>query len=198
MAEIAGRLPHGVSTRESVVASATASSGAQTTLKVLIPIDGSENSLRALRHAIVEYQRHHELELHLLNVQPRLSSHVARFVSRHDRDAWHAGQADKALVGARTVLDAAGVPHHVHWALGKRAAEICRGASQLGVHHIVMGTARKNSITRMFEDSVTVKVLQGTTVPVEVIAGDTVSKWESWGLPAEVLGAGALMWLATG
>ena len=59
-----------------------------------------------------------------------------------------------------------------------------------------MGTARRNSITRMLEDSVTDKVLQTTPVPVEVVAGDAVSKWESWGLPAGVVGAGGLMLLA--
>ena len=46
------------------------------------------NSLRAVRHAIAEYRRHHELRVHLLNVQPRLSRHAARFVSRADRDGW--------------------------------------------------------------------------------------------------------------
>lgn len=165
-------------------------------LKVLVPVDGSENSLRAVRHAIAEYRRHHELELHLLNVQPQLSRHVARFVNRSDRDGWHLEQANAALAGARAVLEAAGVPHHVHWTLGDRAGEICRSATRLGVHHIVMGTARKNSVTRMLEDSVTDKVLQSTAVPVEVVAGDAVSKWESWGLPAGVLGAGGLMLMA--
>ena len=53
-----------------------------------------------------------------------------------------------------------------------------------------MGTARKNSLTRMLEDSVTNRVLEATPVPVEVVVGDAVSKWESWGLPAAVVGAG--------
>ena len=35
-----------------------------------------------------------------------------------------------------------------------------------------------------------------TPVPVEVIAGDAVSKWERWGLPAGVLGLGGLIVLA--
>ena len=165
-------------------------------LKVLVPVDGSENSLLALRHAIAEYQRHHELELHLLNVQPQLSRHVARFVNRNDRDRWHAERASAALAPARHQLELAGVPHHLHWSIGERAAQICGTATCLGVHHIVMGTARRNSITRMLENSVTDQVLQATPVPVEVVAGDAVSKWESWGLPAGVLGGVGLMLLA--
>ena len=48
-------------------------------LKVPVPVDGSNNALRAVRHTIGEYQRHHEPEVHLLNVQPRLSRYVTRF-----------------------------------------------------------------------------------------------------------------------
>ena len=166
-------------------------------LKVLIPVDGSANALRAVRHAIAEYQRHHELELHLLNVQPRLSRHIGRFVSRHDREGWQRDRSDVAMASAEALLAHAGVPHQRHWVTGDCAAEICRAAERLGVHHIVMGTARKNSITRMLEDSTTHRVLEATPVPVEVVAGDAVSKWERWGLPAGVLGAaGGLLFLA--
>ena len=193
LTEFAILRPRGASSQDSTVRTLTPMKGEQTMLKVLVPVDGSENSLRAVRHAIAEYQRHHELELHLLNVQPQLSRHVARFVRRDDRDRWHNDQAHAALAQARKVLDAAGVPHLVHWALGQRAAQICRMAQHLGVHHIVMGTARRNSITRMLEDSVTDEVLKTTPVPVEVVAGNAVSKWESWGLPAGVLGVGGLL-----
>ena len=70
-------------------------------LKVLVPVDGSPNALRAVRHAIDEYRRHHELELHLLNVQPRFSRHISRFVGRQDLQAWHRERADAALAPAR-------------------------------------------------------------------------------------------------
>jgi hypothetical protein len=60
-----------------------------------------------------------------------------------------------------------------------------------------MGTARKNSVTRMLEDSVTNRVLENTPVPVEVVAGDAVSRLERWGLPVGALAAvGGLVWLA--
>ena len=88
------------------------------------------------------------------------------------------------------------MPHQKHWATGERADQICRAAKRLDVHHIVMGTARRNSITRMLEDSVTHRVLESTSVPVEVISGDAVSKWERWGLPAGVVGLGGLLVLA--
>lgn len=164
-------------------------------LKVLVPVDGSTNALGAVRHAIKEFQRH-ALELHLLNVQPPLSRHIARFVSRNNRLSWHQEQADGAMATARGLLAQAGVPHRVHRAIGDRADEICRAAAALGVHHIVLGTARKNSVTRMLEDSVTNRVLQDTPVPVEVVAGAAISNWERWGLRVGVLCVGGLILLA--
>jgi len=165
-------------------------------LNVLVPVDASPNALRAVRHAIAEYRRDHELQLHLLNVQPRVSRHAARFVSRTDREGWLHDRADAAMAAAVALLVEAGVPHRTHWAIGERAEEICRAATRLDVHHIVIGTARKNSITRMLEDSMTHRLLETTPVPVEVVAGDAVSRWERWGMPVGALGLGGLIVLA--
>jgi len=50
-------------------------------------------------------------------------------------------------------------------------------------------TARKNSLTRLVESSVTDRVLELTPVPVEVIAGDSMSPWERYGIPAAIAAA---------
>ena len=165
-------------------------------LNILVPVDASPNALRAVRHAIAEYRRRDELRVHLLNVQPRISRHAARFVGRADRDGWLRDRAETAMSAAVALLTDAGVPHEKHWVTGERAEQICRAAKRLDVHHIVVGTARKNSITRMLEDSMTHRLLETTPVPVEVIAGDAVSKWERWALPAGVVGLGGLLVLA--
>jgi YjbE family integral membrane protein len=166
-------------------------------LNVLVPVDASPNALLAVRHAVTEYRQNHELRLHLLNVQPRLSRHAARFLSGGDRNTWHQLQADAAMAPARELLDQAQVPYDTHWCIGHRADEICRSAQSLGAHHIVMGTARKNSLTRMVEDSTTAQVLDATPVPVEVVSGSSISRLERWGIPAGLgLGLSGLLWLA--
>jgi YjbE family integral membrane protein len=198
LAEFASRLPKRASAVAERVESILADTkGVRPMLKVLVPVDGSPNALHAVRHVIREYQQHHELELHVLNVQPQLSRYVSRFLSRSNREEWHRDQAESALTGARDLLTQASVPHQWHWVIGDRAIEICRFAERLGAHHIVIGTARKNSFTRMLEDSITNRVLEATPVPVEVVAGDAVSKWERWGVPAgAAIGAGGLLMLA--
>jgi hypothetical protein len=56
-----------------------------------------------------------------------------------------------------------------------------------------MATSRKNSLTRLVEDSVTNRVLELTPVPVEVISGDTVSRWEKYGIPAALAAMAAVV-----
>ena len=171
--------------------------GDRNMLNVLVPIDGSSNSLNALRHAIGEYRLNHDLHLQLLNVQPPLMRHAARFISGTDRKAYHHDKAELAFAPARQLLGQAGVPYQAQWCVGGRAAEICAAAQRLGCHHIVIGTARKNSLTRMLQDSVTHQVLEIAPVPVEVVTGQAVSRLERWGLPMGVgTGLAGLVWLA--
>ena len=176
--------------RGSPVPSENSNAGESAMQRILIPVDGSRNAEFAVRHVIAEFMKDSAKEVHLLNVQPPLSQHVAQFVSRRNREDWHRDQAEKALAPARRLLEQHGIPHTAGYKLGDRAHTIADEARRLRCHHIVMSTARKNSVTRMLQDSTTNKVLERTSVPVELIAGDAVSRLERWGVPA---GAGALL-----
>ena len=155
-------------------------------LKLLVPVDGSRNSHYAVRYAIKAFTENTAMEVHLLNVQPMFSQYIARFVSKRDRDAFHRDEAEKVLRPIGRMLDHAGVPHTMHIEVGNKARLIVEAARRLRCDRIVMSTARKNSLIRMVEDSVIIKVLELTTVPVEVIAGDAASKAERYGIPAGV------------
>jgi len=136
------------------------------------------------------------MEIHLLSVQGRFSRHIAQFLNHSDLELFYREEAERKLTDVRRFFDRKDIPYIAHVEIGHRAEIIAEMAKRLGCHHIVMGTARKNSITRMLEDSMTHRLLETTPVPVEVIAGDAVSKWERWGLPAGVLGLGGLIVLA--
>ena len=56
---------------------------------ILLPCDGSESALLAVRHAIAEFRRDAGLHVHLLNVQPPFSAYVARHVNRELRADFH-------------------------------------------------------------------------------------------------------------
>ncbi len=161
--------------------------------KVLVPVDGTRNSEFALRHVVNEFMKNSGMEIHLLNVQPPFSRHISQFVGRKARDSFHHDEAEKALLPAKQLVEKHGVPYSTHIKVGDKAEVIVEEAKRLGCDRIAMSTARKNSITRMIEDSTTNRVIEMTSVPVEVIAGDSVSKFERYGLPAGLAAALGLL-----
>lgn len=163
--------------------------------KILIPVDGTPNSVKAVRHAIGRFAGARAPEIHLLHVRAPLTRHAARFIGRRNRVAWHREEAEKALEPARELLHRHGVPFAVHVELGDRATTIDRVAQRLRATRIVMGTSRKNSLARLVEDSVTNGVLALSRVPVEVVPGDAASRFERFLLPAGI-GAALLMVVA--
>ena len=164
--------------------------------RILVPVDGSPNSQYAVRQVINEFMKDSALEVHLLNVQPAFSRHIANFVSRSNRHDYHRAQGQKALGPVKQLLENHGVPYAEHLEVGDKAALIAQAARRLRCDRIVMSTARKNSLTRMLEDSTTNRVLEATDVPVEIIAGDNVSPLERFGVPAGLGAAIVLLLMA--
>jgi YjbE family integral membrane protein len=153
--------------------------------KILVPVDGSSVSNFVVPHIIHEHHKNRALKIHLLNVQPWFSTHIAWFASSENREVFHRERAERALAPARRALDAFGVPYTVHVEVGNKGEIIAETAQRLGCDHIVMTSARRrNSLTRMFQDSVTHKVLKSTNIPLEVVAADAVSNIERYGVPA--------------
>ena len=192
---VAARLVNDPATPAAAPAAVGTNRGGDDMFKILIPVDGSPNALKAVRYAVNRYMSNHALEIHLLNVRTPLTQNAARFIGKRNRAAWHREQADLALKSAREMLDGYGVPHVVHVELGDKAETIDRVAQQLRVDQVVMGTSRKNSLTRLIEDSVTNRVLELTRVPVEVVAGDSISRLERIGVPAGIGAALALLYV---
>src|SRR3990167_5501747 len=160
--------------------------GGNVMLKVLVPIDGSRNCQFAVKHVIKEFMNNTAMEIHLLNVQPPFSSYVARFVSRKSLHDYHRDESEKVLSPVKQMLDGFGIPYSAHAEVGERAKAITDTARRLRCDHIVMSTARKNSLTRLVESSVTNKGIELTSMPVAIIAGEEASKWERYGIPAGV------------
>lgn len=165
-------------------------------IRLLVPCDGSANALLAVRRVADEFVENPQLEVHLLNVQAPLSRHVAGHVGRALCDEFHLEQAEAALAPARRLLAAAGVPHEVHVEVGDKVDCIARAAQRLHCDRIVIGTARKSSLLRRLEPSVTLGLIERADTPVEVIGGAPAGALERFGVPSGV-GAGiAALWAA--
>jgi nucleotide-binding universal stress UspA family protein len=160
--------------------------GGNIMLKILVPVDGSRNCQFAVKHVIKEFMNNTAMEIHLLNVQTPFNRDIAQFFSGKTLHDYHHEQAQEVLAPIKQMLDGFSIPYAAHVEVGERAKAITDTARRLRCDHIVMSTARKNSLTRLVENSVTNRVLELTSVPVEVIAGDSVSKWERYGIPAAI------------
>ncbi|TCS71687.1 nucleotide-binding universal stress UspA family protein [Sulfuritortus calidifontis] len=139
--------------------------------KILLPVDGSDNSLRAVQAAIDLARGAAEPpEIHLLNVQlPIISGDVKMFVSEEQIKAYYHDEGIKALAAARAALDAAGVAYVFHIGVGPVAETIAAYAKEKGCNQIIMGARGLGSLTGLLLGSVTTKVAHLVDVPVTLV-----------------------------
>jgi nucleotide-binding universal stress UspA family protein len=140
-------------------------------MKVLVPIDGSQNALRALRHVLDTRSWYSEpLEVHLLNVQLQVvSGAVKMFIPQDQLNEFYEEQGQAALKPARELVQASGVAHHARVGVGDAAATITAYARDQGCALISMGTRGLGSIGNMLLGSVATKVIHLADVPVLLI-----------------------------
>lgn len=138
--------------------------------RMLIAVDGSESSIRAVKHVIEQTDRYREpLEIHLLNVQFPLHGDVRMFLSDEQARGFHHDEGMKALDEARRALDGASVTHSFHIGVGDPAEVIAAYARDKACDQIVMGTRGLGRIAGMLMGSVATKVIHLTEVPVLLV-----------------------------
>ena len=156
---------------------------------ILIPVDGSGNSDMAVKHAARTYGKDPNAHFHLCNVQPNLYRHISKFLSKQNIHEWHAERASQAAASASSYLEKQGLNFSFTFVCGDKGSAIRDEAIRLECDRIVIGTSKKNSLSRLFENSTTAKLLEISDIPVEVVTGSSLPALERWGIPA--LGAGA-------
>ncbi|MEN9783640.1 MAG: hypothetical protein RJA24_983, partial [Pseudomonadota bacterium] len=94
--------------------------------RLLVAVDGSENSVRVIDFLIKEIALYKEpVELHLLNVQMTLGGvNVKMFISSDSLNQYYKEEGDKALAAARVRLDAAKIMFTAHISVGDPAEVI--------------------------------------------------------------------------
>ena len=141
-------------------------------MKVLVPVDGSESSNRAVDHLIKKLGWYKDgMEIHLLNVQHQVpyGSRVSSVVGQDKLAQYHKEEGMTALKPGMQKLDAARVPYHHHIAVGDEADVICRYAKEKGLDQIVMGTRGMGSVSNLVLGSVATKVIHLSPVPVLLV-----------------------------
>ena len=141
-------------------------------LKLMVAVDGSEPSSRAVDHLIRQVGVLNEgAEIHLINVQHPLpyGGRVSSVVG-HERIAqFHREEGMAALKGAMKKLDAAKIKYHHHIGVGAEAEVICQYAKDKGCDYILMGTRGLGSVSNLVLGSVANKVIHLSAVPVLLV-----------------------------
>jgi nucleotide-binding universal stress UspA family protein len=136
-------------------------------LKILVAIDGSASSLRALSYANKRASlAKMEWDVHLINVQNPLHGGISSFISGAQIKQYHHEEGMKALAAARKSLDEAGIAYQFHVFVGEPAEVIARYAKELGCDEIVMGTRGLSGISSLLVGSVATKVIHLSELPV--------------------------------
>jgi nucleotide-binding universal stress UspA family protein len=141
---------------------------------VLIPIDGSEPALRAVRRFIDLARSAHGMHAILLNVEPPAVPVMQRMVDGRPQEvrkleAPLRDQGEKLLAPAKAELDRAGVRYTSFIEFGEPADVVAARAKEWAVDLIVMGTHGRTAVGTLLMGSVAQKVLREVDVPVMLV-----------------------------
>jgi nucleotide-binding universal stress UspA family protein len=134
--------------------------------RVLIAVDGSPQSLKALKFAMDTAP---DSELHLINVRSPITGSAASYLGRKTLDEYHLEEGMKDIGPALEAARAAGAQPKHHVCVGAPGETIARFADQIAADFIVIGSKGRSQIPDIVLGSAVQGVLQESRVPVLVI-----------------------------
>ena len=139
-------------------------------LQLLVPVDGSEASLKGIDHLVATSGIYRDTPgIHLVNVQAPLPSDVTRFISRDEVRNYHLEEGAKELEAAKAKLDAAGLKYVFHIDIGDTAETIARYARDHRIDQIILGTRGLGAMAGMLLGSVATKIVRESPAPVLLV-----------------------------
>ncbi len=137
--------------------------------RILVPVDGSEASLRALRFA-AQRAREAEGEVHLLHVEPPAAAEALRaYAVRPELEKVRADAGGRVLQDATEALAPEKVRSTEHLQRGEPAHTIARFAAAHAIDEVVMGTRGLGALGSVFLGSVAQRVVHLVEVPVTLV-----------------------------
>lgn len=139
--------------------------------KILVPIDGSDNALRAVQYAVQVAKDRQSASIHLLTVhlEPELQGAITVYLDRDKLKEIYRERGETLLERAGAVVEASGVTCTKEMLFGDVAPAIARRADELGCDVIVMGTRGLGALGSLVLGSIATKVVHLTQRPVTLI-----------------------------
>ncbi len=139
-------------------------------LKILAPLDGSNNANRVVDHLLVLAQATRQMEVHLLNVRDTIDApQVQRFWSAEQIAQFQQQEGKLLLERAGKRLAGTSIAHTAEVLVGDIAPTIAAQATAKGCNLIVMGTRGMGGIGNLLMGSVATKVIHLAGVPVQLV-----------------------------
>jgi len=143
-------------------------------MRVLLPVDGSELSMEAVKLALRMQADGLRLDAVLANVQEPAT--LYELLVLHDPDVVDRMSAQAgldALAPAQALLDAAGVPYECEVAKGDPAHTLVEISERFGCDMVIMGASGMSDLRSAMLGSVSNEVLHASGVPVLIVKPDT-------------------------
>jgi nucleotide-binding universal stress UspA family protein len=135
--------------------------------RILVPIDGSNQSVKALRYLAERRKRGDRADVLLLNVQEGMPHN--RFVSKQEIKDHQSAESEKAFSAAKVRALQRVLKADAYAEVGDPAETIVKFAKKCGATEIVMGARGLGSLKGLFLGSVATKVVQLSTLPVTIV-----------------------------
>ncbi len=137
--------------------------------KILVPVDGSPVAVRAVAYAAELALGAPDTKLVLLNVQQNLEHWRKRGLLNENDIRELRANGESEAVGARELLDKAGILYDFEILFGHPAEVIVRVAREQRCGSIVMGTRGLGDVESLLLGSTAYKVIQLAQVPVTLV-----------------------------
>ncbi|MGS7252422.1 universal stress protein [Pseudomonas anuradhapurensis] len=141
--------------------------------KILVAVDGSEHSERAVRYLIGLIQDGGLLggnvEVHLLNVQPLLPTRIANDMSEDELDRYYGDKSAEDSRKAEVLLKQEGIAFAMHALQGDAASQIVACSHFLECDSIILGSHGSGFLAGIFLGSVAAKVIQLSDIPITLV-----------------------------
>ena len=139
-------------------------------MKILVPVDGSKNSLNAVQFiGSRKTLLGSEPKIELLNVQLPLPARACRLVGQDAIQRYYEDEAEKVFEPSRKILEKEGYQASEAFTVGEAAPTIAKAAEDIDADLIVMGSRGQSALKGLFFGSVSNGVLAQSKRPMLVI-----------------------------
>ena len=139
-------------------------------MRILLPVDGSAHSARAVRYIVKHLQAFGKSPaITLVYVDPPMIERLTRHVGPEDLARFHEKNANAALQAGRRVLTNARIAFRERHLVGEAASSIVQVAKEDHSDLIAMGSHGRGALKSLLLGSVVTKTLAQTRVPVLVV-----------------------------